>query len=109
MIPLISFDREKTLRKYCVSVYILISPKRKKVEKIRYNKSTYKIITIQVDGLSVFEKMTETGYDCKLDKVYILMESGIEKYLRKKPSLLKNAIIVYSPEDLTDRIKRDLI
>ena len=52
MIPLISFDREKTLRKYCVSVYILISPKRKKVEKIRYNKSTYKILsseTISID------------------------------------------------------------
>lgn len=48
------------------------------------------------------------GYDKNLDKVYVLSEPKIDKYLKKKPSLLQKAINTYSEEACIETLNKDL-
>lgn len=96
---MINFKREERKRQYCVNVYLCVSSEHIKIKnRIKYNRSKYKLYVIEISKTSDINIIKSKGYDKNLDRLYILSEPNIDKYFKKKPSLWQSSIKFYSEE-----------
>ncbi len=96
---MINFKRDEKKRQYCINVYLCISSDHIHIKnRIKYNRSKYKLHVIEISKTSDIDLIKGKGYDKTLDRLYILSEPDIDKYLKKKPSLWQSSIKFYSEE-----------
>ena len=110
MIPHTKFNRNEKKRQFCINVYLIVAPTHEKIRsKIKYNRSKYRLYIIKVSKATDLNSIKKQGYDGRIDKIYVLSEPDVDKYIKKKPSLLNAAIMVYSEEscikELNDKLQ----
>lgn len=106
---MINFRREEKRRSYCVNIYLCVSPTYAKIKnKIKYNRSKFKLYIIEISKMADLNSIKGKGYDKDLDKLYILSEPQIDKYFKKKPSMWQKAIKFYS-EDVCLEVLNNLL
>lgn len=109
MIPHAQFGRNEKKRQCCINVYLIITPEHERIRsKIKYNRGQYRLHIIKVSKATDLNNIKNQGYDRSIDQIYVLLDQEIDKYIKKKPSLFKTAVMVYSEENCIKELNNTL-